>query len=55
MSENIYTLGANLFFFFNLFRHATQHVVSQVPNPHPLKWKHRILTTRPPGKSLNLF
>ena len=21
-------------------------------NPHPLHWKHRVLTTRPPGKSL---
>ena len=41
--------------FFN--NHAPRHVGSQSPdhgsNPWPLHWKHRVLTTGSPGKSLD--
>ena len=30
-------------------------VPNQGLNPGPLQWKHRVLTTAPPGNSLNLF
>ena len=44
---------AESFFFFFL---ATLHSIGNFPdqgwNPCPLPWKHRILTTGPPGKSL---
>ena len=44
----------NFFFFF--FGLTVQHVGSKFPNqewnPHPLQWKHKVLTTQPPGKSL---
>ena len=38
------------------FSRATWHAGSQFPdqglNLHPMQWKHRVLTTRLPGKSL---
>ena len=43
------------FFFFFFGEHATRLVGSQSPNqgsnPGPQQWKHRVLTTGPPGKS----
>ena len=45
-----------LFLLFLLFGHTVQHVGSQFPdqgsNLHPLHWKHGILISGPPGKSL---
>ena len=43
----------NLFFFF--FGHPERHFRNQGWNPHPLQWTCRILTTGPPGKSLNFI
>ena len=50
--------AAASFFKFSPFGYATQHVGSSFPtpcteelNPHPLYWKHRVLTTGPLGKS----
>ena len=41
--------------YFILFCHAMQHLGSFFPdqglNPCPLHWKHRVITTGPPGKS----
>ena len=40
----------------NFFNLTASYVESQFPNqksnPYPLLWKHRVLTTEPPGKSL---
>ena len=50
--------NANTTFLINFFGHAERHVGSSFPNrgsnPHPLHWKHRVLTIGPPGKSLNI-
>ena len=37
-------------FFSHAVRHAGSHFPDQGSNPHLLQWKHRILTTGPPGK-----
>ena len=42
----------NFFFFFWLHHAACRNFPNQGSNPHPLQWKHRVLTTAPPGKSL---
>ena len=46
----------NHFFFFD---HTSWHVGSWFPNGgsnlHPLQWKHGVLTTGPPGKSLQFY
>ena len=48
----------SLFYLFTFDRTA-QHVGSQFPNqgsnPCPLQWKHGVLTTGPPGKSLQFI
>ena len=45
--------------FFFLFDCTTWHAGSEFPNqgwnPCPLQWKHRALTTAPPGKSLKIL
>ena len=47
------------FFFFLIFGSATWHVgfkfPSQGSNPHPLPWKHKVLTTGLPGKIPTYF
>ena len=53
---NLLILNGILFcFIFFFWLHCTAHVGSQFPNqgsnPHPLQWKHRVLTAGPPGKS----
>ena len=47
-------------YFFNFsFGYASRHVGSQFPsqesNPHTLHWKHNVLTTGPPGRSLGFL
>ena len=48
----------NQFFFF-FFDHTSWHVGSWFPNwgsnLRPLQWKHGVLTTGPPGKSLQFY
>ena len=45
-------------FFFSCFVCTAQHVGSNFPhqgsNPCPLHWQHRVLTTGPPGKCLEV-
>ena len=40
-----------LFFFFVAVLHSTGNFPNQESNPHPLHWKHGVLTTGSPGKS----
>ena len=44
-----------LFFVWLSFAFSPEHAGSQFPdhrwNPRPVQWKHRVLTTGPPGKS----
>ena len=47
------SLKVNFFFFYLLWHTACRILVShQGSNPYPTQWKHRVLTTEPPGKSL---
>ena len=39
------------FFFFLAVLHSTGNFPNQESNPHPLHWKHGVLTTGSPGKS----
>ena len=49
----------NHFFFPFFFDHASWHAGSWFPNwgsnLHPLQWKHAVLTTGPPGTSLQFY
>ena len=42
-----------LFIFFGHIMHVGSYFPNQGCNPHPLDWKGGVLTTGPPGKSLN--
>ena len=52
------SLSKNLFFFF-FFASTTWHMylksLNQESNPHPLQWKHGVLTIGLPGKPLPSF
>ena len=56
--NSIYRNSLKFPFFFFFVCHTAWHVGSQFPdqglNPRPLKWKHGVLTTGPPGMSLKL-
>ena len=55
ISLKTFHLFFSTFFFFGLrFMACGILVPHQGSNPHPLHWKHRALTTGPPGKSQDI-